>query len=91
MFGKASSSPRRATIISNAAPDRLGMVAQTLNYFYVLPGFAGGALAGAIGVKMFLSTEEALSTVTKLGSTPLYISGATLGGLTGAVFMAMRR
>ena len=67
------------------------MVAQTFNYFWALPGLAGGALAGVVAVKVFLSTEEALSTVTKLGSTPLYISGATLFGITGAAVMAMRR
>ena len=67
------------------------MVAQTLNYFWALPGLAGGALAGVVAVKVLLSTEEALSTVTKLGSMPLYISGASLFGLTGAAVMAMRR
>lgn len=67
------------------------MVAKTFNYFYALPGLAGGALAGVVAVKVLLSTEEALSTVTKLGNTPLYISGATLFGLTGAVVMATMR
>ena len=62
------------------------MVARTLNYFYALPGLAGGALAGVVAVKVMLSTEEALSTVTKLGNTPLYISGATLFGLWRALW-----
>ena len=67
------------------------MVASTFNYFWALPGLAGGALAGVVAVKVMLSTEEALSTVAKLGNTPLYISGATLFGMAGAVAMAMRR
>ena len=32
------------------------MVASTINYFWALPGLAGGALAGVIGVKVLLST-----------------------------------
>ena len=67
------------------------MVASTINYFWALPGLAGGALAGVIGVKVLLSTEEALSTIKSIGNLPLYISGATVMGLAGAAAMAMRR
>ena len=67
------------------------MVAKTFNYFYALPGLAGGALVGVVAVKVLISSEEALSQVRKLGTVPLYISGATLFGLTGAVVMATMR
>ena len=66
------------------------MVAQTLRYFYALPGLAGGALVGVVAVKVLISSEEALSTVRKMGTVPLYISGASLFGLAGAVVMTMR-
>ena len=36
------------------------MVAQTLKYFYALPGLAGGALVGVVAVKVLISSEEAL-------------------------------
>jgi hypothetical protein len=67
------------------------MVARTLKYFYALPGLAGGALAGVVAVKVLISSEEALSQVRKLGTVPLYISGATLFGLAGAVVMTTMR
>jgi len=67
------------------------MVAQTLKYFYALPGLAGGALVGVVAVKVLISSEEALSQVRKLGTVPLYISGATLFGLAGAVVMTTMR
>ena len=61
------------------------------NYLYAVPGLAGGALAGVVGVKILISTEEGLSYVRRVGNVPMYIAGATVMGLAGAVVVGMRR
>ena len=60
------------------------------NYLYALPGLGGGTLAGVVAVKVLISSEEALSQVRKLGNVPLYVSGAAVFGLAGALVMGMR-
>ena len=61
-----------------------------LNYLWAAPGLVGGALAGVVAVKVLISSGAALSTVRSSGTLPLYLTGATIMALAGAVVVGER-